>query len=152
MAPQRQRLAVDCSLGVKWKIPTEPYAVEAREVYLDWQHGAIEVCAPVIIQAELTSAFLRAFRKGRVTEAEATDAIRELLALPFGFYQATAVIGLRAFALARQHNQGAFDCIYLTIAEQEGIELWTGDLRLYNALHGQYPFVRWVVDYVRKRP
>src|SRR5713226_2120653 len=130
MVPPRERLAVDCSVAVKWKILTEPYAAEAREIFLDWQQGTVEVCAPGVIQAEVTSALLGAYRHGRVTEAEATDAIRELLALPFVFYETTAAIALRAFAVARQQNQGAFDCIYVALAEQEGVEFWTGDLRL----------------------
>jgi hypothetical protein len=67
MVPQRERLAIDCSVAVKWKINSEPHA-------------------------------------------------------------------------------------YLAIAEQEGIQLWIGDQRLYNSLHAQYPFVRWVADYLRKRP
>jgi hypothetical protein len=35
----------------------------------------------------------------------------------------------------------------VALAERDGLELWTGDERLYNALHAQYPSVRWITDY-----
>jgi hypothetical protein len=35
----------------------------------------------------------------------------------------------------------------VALAERDGVELWTGDERLYNALHAQYPSVRWIADY-----
>ena len=37
----------------------------------------------------------------------------------------------------------------LTLAERKRIELWTGDQRLYNALHQAFPFIRWLGDYQR---
>src|SRR5947209_15660206 len=152
MASARERLAVDSSVVLKWRMPSEPQAAEAHELLLDWQHPAIEVCAPGLLQAEITSAFLRALRRGRISEADAIDGVRQLLGLPFQFHETTALQGIRALAIARQYNQGAFDCTYVALAEQEAVEFWTGDQRLYNALHADFPFVRFIGDYQRKRP
>jgi predicted nucleic acid-binding protein len=147
-----ERLALDCSVAVKWRLAAEPQAAEAGELLLDWQQGAIEVAAPSHLTSEVTSTFLRAYRRGRVTEAEAIDSIRYLLALPFVLHETTAALNVKAFEIATRHNQHAFDCIYVALAEREGIELWTGDQRLYNALHAHCTFVRWIADYRRKRP
>ncbi|MCH8294411.1 type II toxin-antitoxin system VapC family toxin [Candidatus Poribacteria bacterium] len=150
MAQILERLVVDCSVIVKWKITTEDYADEAEELLLDWQNRAVELCAPNLLQSEVMSAFLRAHRRGRVSEAEAKNAIRDLLALPFLLFDA-ASIATRAFEIAQQHNQRAYDCIYVALAEREGVELWTGDRRLYNVLHFHFASVRWIEDYQRKR-
>ena len=150
MAQALDRLAVDCSLAVKWKITAEDYAAQAEELLLDWQTRRVEVCAPILLQAEVMSAFLRAHRRGRVTRTEAEDAIRDLLALPFVLFDVAPIL-VRAFEIAQAHNQRSYDCIYIAVSEREGMELWTGDQRLYNALHTHFAFVRWVGDYQRRR-
>jgi predicted nucleic acid-binding protein len=152
MASVLERLAVDCSVVVKSRLTGEPSAAEAGELPLDWQRPVIELSAPTLLPCEIMSAFLRAFRQGRLTEAEALDAVRSLSRLPFDLREMTTPILLRAFELAHQYNQRAYDCIYVALAEQEGIELWTADQRLYNALHGHCAFIRWIADYRRKRP
>ena len=151
MADPLARMVVDCSVIVKWKIPTEDHADAAEELFLDWQHRAVDVYAPNHMQSEVLSAFLRAHRRGRLTEAEAREAIRDLLALPFVLFD-VAPITERAFTIAQQHDQRAYDCLYVALAEREGVELWTGDRRLYNALHFHYAWVQWIADYRRHRP
>jgi len=151
MADPVARLVVDCSVVVKWKIPLEDHAAAAEQILLDWEHQAVEVFAPNHLQSEIISAFLRAHRRGRITEEEAREAIQDLLALPFVLFD-VAPIAERAFAMARQHNQGAYDCLYVALAEREGGALWTGDRRLYNALHASFGCVRWIGDYQSQRP
>lgn len=150
MAQAVERLVVDCSVVVKWKIAAEPYAAEAQALLLNWRSEAVELCAPNLLQAEVMSAFMRAHRRGRLTETEATAAIRDLLALPFRLYD-VAPIAVRAFEIAQQHNQRSYDSLYIALAEREGVELWTGDQRLHNALRPHANFVRWIADYQPKR-
>ena len=146
MAEAITRLVVDCSVVVKWKIPTEDHAAAAEALFGDWEHQVVDIVVPNHFPSEVISAFLRAFRRGRITMDEAREAIRDLLALPFVLCDVTAIAD-RAFAIAHQHQQRAYDCLYVALAERDGIELWTGDERLYNALHAQHPFVRWIADY-----
>ena len=142
MADALTRLVVDCSVVVKWKIPTEDHAAAAAALLGDWEHQVVDVWVP----NPVISAFLRASRRGRLTTDEAQEAIRDLLALPFVLCDVTALAD-RAFTIAHQRQQRAYDCLYVALAEREGSALWTGDERLYNALHAQYPFVRWIADY-----
>ena len=151
MADTLTRLVVDCSVIVKWQIPTEDHAAAAIELFLDWEHQAVDVYAPNHLQSEVTSAFVRAHRRGRLTAAEARGAIRDLLALPFVLFD-VALLADRTFALAQEHNQRAYDCLYVALAEREEVELWTGDRRLYNALPPHYTWVRWIADYQCQRP
>jgi predicted nucleic acid-binding protein len=43
-------------------------------------------------------------------------------------------------------------CSNVAIAERKRIEFWAGDQRLFNALHGAFPLVRWIGDYRPLRP
>jgi len=146
MADALARVVVDCSVVVKWKIPMEDYAAAAEALLGDWEQQAVDVLVPNHFPSEVVSAFLRAARRGRLTTDEAREAIRDLLALPFVLCDVTALAD-RAFTIAHQHQQRAYDCLYVALAERDGSELWTGDERLYNALHTQHPFVRWIADY-----
>jgi predicted nucleic acid-binding protein len=118
MAQTIERLVVDCSIVVKWKITAEDYAAEAEECLLDWQKQAVEICAPNLLQSEVMSAFLRAHRRGRVTDAVARAAIQDLLALPFLLFEVAPLV-MAAFEIAQQHNQRSYDCIYVALAVRE---------------------------------
>jgi len=146
MVDSLTRVVVDCSVVVKWKILTEDHAAAAEALLGDWEQQVVDVLVPNHFPSEVISAFLRASRRGRLTTDEAREAIRDLLALPFVLCDVTALAD-RAFTIAHQRQQRAYDCLYVALAEREGSELWTGDERLYNALHTQYPFVRWIADY-----
>lgn len=140
---------------VKWKLTSEPHASQARELFLDWEQGAIEVCVPDQLLVEVANALLGASRKHppRLTLTEASAALRDLLDMPFTIYKATGKRMVpRAFEIAQQYNQRVYDCIYVALAERKDIEFWTGDERLYNALHSAFPFLCWIADYVRRRP
>ncbi|MDQ6693713.1 MAG: type II toxin-antitoxin system VapC family toxin, partial [Chloroflexota bacterium] len=49
--------------------------------------------------------------------------------------------------LAKQFDRPrAYDTAYLAVAQMYGCELWTADEKLYNAVGGQLPWVRWLGD------
>jgi predicted nucleic acid-binding protein len=150
MAQAVQRFLSDCSVVVKWSLTGEPQAIQAGEMFLDWQAGAVEVCAPDLLGPEVMSTLLRACRRGRLTPAEARTAVSDLLDLPFSWCEVRPTIG-RALEIALRYDQRAYDCIYVALAEREGIAFWTGDERLYNAVGRDFPFVRWIGDYRRAR-
>ncbi len=128
MADTLARLVVDCSVVVKWKISSEDYAAAADELLLDWESHAVDVWAPTHLQAEVVSAFLRAHRRGRITEEEAREAIRDLLALPFVLRELAAVADY-AVRMAQRYDQRAYDCLYVALADEAGVPFWTGDQR-----------------------
>jgi predicted nucleic acid-binding protein len=149
MADALTRLVVDCSVVGKWHIPTEDHAAAAAALFGDWKHHVVDVSVPNHFPSEVISAFLRVSRRGCLTTDEAREAIRDLLALPFVFCDVTALAD-RAFTIAHQHQQRAYDCLYVAPAALEGIELWTSDEHLYNALPVQHPLVRWIADYQQR--
>ena len=143
-------LLVDCSVVVAWKIISEPYASQARELFVDWQQGALRVLATDQLFVEMLSAFTKATRGTgpRLMADEARTAIQDVLDLPFSVLRTRGKrTVLRAFEIAQRYNQRGYDCVYVSVAERRQVEFWTGGQRLYNALHADYPLIRWIADY-----
>jgi predicted nucleic acid-binding protein len=90
--------------------------------------------------------------KNGMVGLNATAAVHDLMALPFVLHDLVAPLLCRAFDLAKQYNQHSNDCLYVALAEREGVEFWTGDQRLVNGFQSHYSFVRWIADYKRRRP
>lgn len=53
MAQTSERMMVDCSVVVKWRITAEDHADRAEELFFDWQEQAVEICAPNLLQSEI---------------------------------------------------------------------------------------------------
>jgi predicted nucleic acid-binding protein len=119
MADAITHLVVDCSVVVKWKILAEDHAAAAAALFGDWEHHVVDVLVPHHFSSEVVSAFLRVSRRGRLTTGEAREAIRALLALPFVLCDVTALAD-RAFTIAHQHQQRAYDCLYVALTERDG--------------------------------
>jgi predicted nucleic acid-binding protein len=135
---------------VKWELSDEDYATEALEMFRDWQAGAVVLHSPDLLPSEIGSAFLRAFRRGRVTLARAHTSIRGLLQVTYSLHPTDTLVD-RAFQIAHQQNQRIYDCFYVALAEREGLDFWTGDQRIYNALNAHFPFVRFIANYTPLR-
>jgi predicted nucleic acid-binding protein len=147
-------ILADSSSVAKWKLTMEDHAAEAAELLDDWEHGAVQICVPDQVFPELVSALLGSTRKHppRLTQAEAKAALEDLLPSPFKVFRTRGrKLLLRAFDIAARFNLRVYDCIYVALAERKRIEFWTADERLYNALHAQFPLVRWPAHYQRRR-
>jgi predicted nucleic acid-binding protein len=57
----------------------------------------------------------------------------------------------RAFETAHGNDQRIYDCFYVALAEREGVNFWTSDLRIYNALSRHFPFIHLIANYVPLR-
>ncbi len=79
---QRTRCFVNASVALKWHLPQEPFAQQALEFLADWQRGAMDLLTPDIFFAEIAHALVRAVRRGRLSVAEATTILADLLAMP----------------------------------------------------------------------
>jgi predicted nucleic acid-binding protein len=143
-------LVVDANVPVKSELSGEAYTDEALELIEDWRAGAVVVHAPDLLPSELGSVLLRGLRTGRLTRQQALVSLGTLLALPYHLHPSTQLVP-RSFEIADQYGLRIYDCFYVALAEREGIDLWTADERLCNALAADFPFVRFLADYVPLR-
>jgi predicted nucleic acid-binding protein len=151
MPSRKNRLLIDSGVTLIWHLESEAHTDQAHELFLDGQCAAVAFACSDPLAVEIASAFLKARRRNRISGEAARQAVAEILALPFSFFRATERIVLRAFEIAEERNQKLYDCVPVAMAEGHRTEFWTADERLYNALHAQFPFVRWIAHYQRRR-
>jgi predicted nucleic acid-binding protein len=79
--------------------------------------------------------------------AEAREALDRFLAMPVEV-SLPGILDREALELTITYGlPSAYDAYYVALAESLGCDLWTADRRLFDAVQGKLPFVRWVGDY-----
>lgn len=80
----------------------------------------------------------------RMTHEQGREMLAGLLSYPVTFYEDDALL-LATYELAEAFNRPrAYDAQYLALAERLDCSFWTADERLFNAVRGAFPRVRWV--------
>ena len=98
-----------------------------------------ELIAPDCWPTEIAHALTKAERQGRLVDAEGLW--MDLMSTAPRFFPSPPLMP-RALRIARQARIGVYDCLYVALAEREGCELVTSDMRLINGLSPGYPFIR----------
>lgn len=139
------QVCVDVSLALKLVL-VEPDSAVAHQLWNTWIDTDVEVVAPPLFAFEGTSVIRSKTYRGLVPPEEAELMFKALhllgvrLLYPEGLHQ-------RAWELARRFNRPqAYDSHYLALAEMMGLELWTADECLYNAVKNALPWVKRLGD------
>lgn len=122
-------VVVDTSVAVAWGFPDESSST-ARRALRALAEGEGHV--PPIFEYEVASALLVATRRGRLTEAQARESLRDIAMLPLQ----TSHEGQSADLLleaAHRHDLSVYDVAYLVLAQEHGAALATDDRRLRAA-------------------
>jgi predicted nucleic acid-binding protein len=117
---------------------------ELHQQWMAWHASGQQFVAPVLQRYELTNAFHRYQASGQFPVATVESALASALVLPITYYDHVED-HQRAMELARQFNRpAAYDAHYLALAERLGVEFWTADRRLVNAVRHALPWVHLV--------
>lgn len=136
-------VVVDASLAMAWVLQ-EVHTAAAWARLNAWDRAGIARLAPALFAAETASACRRRLASGLLPGLPA--ARRALTAVLSAVTIQPDDHGLapRALEIATAIGAGrAYDCLYIALAERQGVELWTGDERLYNAAHPTFLWVHW---------
>lgn len=137
------RVCVDSNLLLKLAVHEEDSEI-VRSRWEDWIRGGTQIVAPELLWYELTSALRQKMTRGLLTDAEAKDALAQLLSSQH------LMISVRgehetALDLAIRHDRPqAYDAHYLAVAEALDCPFWTADRRLYNAIKDGFPAINLV--------
>lgn len=121
------RVIVDSSVAAKWAIGEGDSALAAALIP---RH---ELVVPDLLFAEVSNILWKAFRRGELSETEVKLGAVLIRDMNLDVV-ATRTLLADATHLALQLDHPAYDCVYLALAQSEGIPLVTGDIRLLNKL------------------
>ena len=140
-------VCLDASLALKLLV-VEDDSARARSLWRSWIVEGVEVVAPGLFVFECASALRRMVVRHDLDEEPARNALGLLLTMPVSLRAPEGLVE-RAWDLARDLvRPAAYDCFYLGLAELLGIECWTADRRLFNAVHGAKPWLHHLVEHV----
>ena len=146
-------VVVDASVALKWILAPaeESHVPQARALLEDTLKSRGHFLVPPHFFAEVVNVLYHRIRTNRpelrLTPAEAAEALATLQKLPVEAITPPDLYE-RALALALQHVlPGAYDALYLAVAELAESVLWTDDRRLLDALSGALTYARWIHDY-----
>lgn len=148
--PAPLSVVLDASVALAAIFPDEVLNAHALKLLGDLNARGALLVSPVLWESETSSAvrFRVAARKTLAATAEAT-AYALLDALPIHIVHDPNVV-LRARALAVAFNRTrVYDATYLALAQLHGLDFWTGDERLYNAVNGPNVFHSAALSFVR---
>jgi predicted nucleic acid-binding protein len=135
---------LDASVAAKWFLPAkdEPLTDEALALFVRFAQGELRFVVPDLFWVELASAFWKAIRLGRFSQASAEQAIADLMGRDLPAYP-TAPLLNQAFHIATTHGRSVYDSVYVALAVQTKQDLITADERLAKALAARFP-VKWL--------
>ena len=133
------RYVLDASVALKWVLPEPdtPRAVRLRNAYRQKLH---ELLAPDIFPAEVAHSLTRAERRGILTPPEGARRLLLVLRTTPLLHPYLPLLR-RAIDISSTMRVGVYDCLYVALAEREGCELVTADVKLVTSLGAAYPFI-----------
>ena len=129
-------MVLDASMALAWiysrtKESETKLAEEALKAF-----AKTTVWVPNLWYAEVTNALLIGERRGVITEAQASNYLTKLMALPLNVDDSPATDYYhRIITLARQYKLTSYDATYLDLSLRLGAVLATFDRQLAEAMH-----------------
>lgn len=140
---------IDASVLAKIYLKDEDFSSLAADIVSRHVDGSLELIAPQVILYEMPRAIQAAVRQHRLDPQDGRQAIADFFALQLPYLGDASTIQSMiqaGYDLAERVGCRFNDALYLVVAEQSGSQLITADLRLYESVHEQLPYVRWIAD------
>lgn len=126
-------LILDCSAAVALVLPDESSAA-VEQALAGGQSSDVRLLVPSLWWYESTSVLMQAARRGRVSLAQAREALSLLSRLPDETRDAASLVdAVHLFHLAERCSITAYDAAYVALAEVSGGTLLSLDTRLCAA-------------------
>lgn len=142
----RKTIVIDASVLLKAYLPDETLRASVDSLMQDHQQGRLNLAAPLLLRYEVANALRTAAYRGRISSQQACDAFSMLVEAPLTYYD-NAQLLKDALQIALRFQYSVYDSVYLALAQTLGTWCYTGDLRLYNALHPHLPYLQWIGSY-----
>lgn len=139
-------IVIDASAALKWWLRDEENTVEADELQIEFLSGNLNLIAPTLFDYEVVNTLKSAVVRKRIDESYALAAISDLIAYDIERHDIRS-LQLSAFQLACRYQRSSYDAAYLALAQALGLDFYTGDKRMFNAVSNVFTWVKWIGDY-----
>ena len=127
-----RRVVVDANLVIRRVLFPEDRVIQ--QLWEGWHRESMHILAPSLLSYEVTNVLHRYLRLGWFSSEAIELSLIAAMALPIKLF-GDAPLHLHAFVLAQRYGlPAAYDAHYLALAVRLGVELFTSDVRLVNAL------------------
>ena len=126
------RYIVDASVVAKWVLRGEPYQTNAVKLKNDYVSGVVKLSSLFLAPVEVASAFRKAVRLGRLSEADAEEALVALGDMGAELHSLGWSDVARVFGIASELGLSVYDASYVSVAEDVKATLITADDALYE--------------------
>lgn len=133
------KAVLDSGVGIKWVLQ-EDLSDKAQKLRDEYQQGMHELLAPDIFTVETMHALTKAERQGRIDEGDGWTLWKSIMTDCPDLHDHLSLLQ-RAYEIASHARIGIYDCVYVTLAEQEGCDMITADEKLVKNLQAQFPFI-----------
>jgi predicted nucleic acid-binding protein len=139
-----KQVVLDASVAIKWAVPMarEPLTDEALHLLTRYVRGEIDFIVPDVFWAEIANVLWKGARQGRWSRDQAESVAAEMISREFMTVSSRALMPA-ALRIALVHDRSVYDCLYVALAEENGMQMITADERLANALAARLP-VKWL--------
>lgn len=141
-------LVIDANVVIKLLIDEE-HSDRAMNLLTDTVRAGRSLLAPTLMPSEVTNVLFQRTRRQQhaISEEIANEALAAFFQLPI-LLETPPAMYQRALTLARAYGlRATYDGLYVALAEMTGVDLWTADRRLIQALGPTMPWVRWIGEY-----
>ena len=140
-------VVLDASVNLAQVVPL-PYSSQVDALMQRWRNERVRIIVPVLWEYEVVSGLRRACTHKIITHESVEQALNYLMDMRFEIFPGSLERHQRALTWAEKLGQSrAYDAQYMSLAEEFGAMLWTGDRRLANgASQLGVPWVKWVGD------
>lgn len=138
-------VCVDASLVLRTLVPG-PHSQNALGLVSKWSSDKTSLIAPALIAFEVTAVLRLHVFQQVLTAEESKEALEKFMQQGIRLSNRRGIFPL-AWELAQRFNRPrAYDTAYLALAQINSCEFWTADQKLYNAVHHELDWVRWIED------
>src|SRR5262249_43110605 len=132
------RYVLDASVALGWVLP-RPNSGKALRLRAEFQNAIHELVAPSMFSGEVASALTKAERQKIIPVGTARPLLGRVMRTPPVMHPYEPLLD-RAMEISSQTRGGLYDCLYVALAEREGCELVTDDLKLTANLKPHFRF------------
>ncbi|MCB9452774.1 MAG: type II toxin-antitoxin system VapC family toxin [Anaerolineaceae bacterium] len=133
----------DSGLMLATALP-ENMTPKARALLDAWSRTDIRLAAPKLYAYEIVAAIRKHVYRKSLTPEEGYQVRESLLSKTVELFMDDLLVK-RGYDLATHFNRPtAYDSQYLAIAERLECDFWTADERLFNAVHSELSWVKWL--------